>query len=277
MSLLWLGLFGLLAMSTNAIGLERPLIELGIGAGAGQIEDYPGADQSQFHYLILPAARYRGDIFRADEQDGYRAELVKDSHYELNLSFGGSFPASSEKNRARSGMPNLDWTAEVGPRFNYYFLRDDLQRLRLGLPARAVFTTNFQYLKNIGAVFAPEVEFQKRRLFCEICTLSSSLTLNYISTDTARFFYDVDPAFETTERSRYSARAGFMGADLSEVIVIDWTSTVLYLGVTYSTRNGSANRDSSLFKREQNWNYFAAFSWYFAESIQREKPEIHNQ
>ncbi len=252
-------------------------MELGVGVGSGQIEDYPGADQSQFHYLILPAARYRGEYFRADEQDGYRAEILKDPHYELNLSFGGSFPANSEKNRARAGMPNLDWTAEIGPRFNYYFIRDEDQRLRVGLPLRAVFATNFQYLKNIGAVLAPEIEHQRTRVLCDICTLSSSLTINYIAQETARFFYEVEPTFETADRSRYTARGGYLGSDLTEMIAIDWTETVLYLGLTFSNRSGSANHDSPLYKRDQNWNFFAALSWYFAESVQRERAEIHGQ
>jgi MipA family protein len=255
---------------------QKPLIELGIGAGGGMIEDYPAADQSQLHYLVLPAARYRGEIFRADEQDGYRAELIKDYHYELNLSFGGSFPANSEKNRARAGMPNLDWTAEVGPRFNYYFMRDHENRLRIGLPLRAVFTTNFQYLKGIGATCAPEVEYQRSQVLCSTCILSSSLTTSFVSQETARFFYEVEAAYETADRPRFTAHQGYLGSDLTEVLIINWDRSVLYLGFTYSNRSGSANHESPLYKRDLNWNVFAAFSWYFAESLQRELPESHS-
>lgn len=261
---------GLWATDTS-LGSRRALLELGLGIGSTRIEDYPGSDQSHLHTLVLPVARYRGKILKADEVDGYRAEIIQSPKYEFNLSFGGSFPADSSNNLARTGMPNLDWTAEIGPRINYFLIREGTaQRLRLGLPLRALLVTNFQYLDFVGYVIAPEIEFQKNFL-CTTCFWSTTLTSSFVSQGVANFFYQVEPRFETAERSKYSARAGFLGTDISEVLMVDRNPYLFFLGLTHSLRNQSANIDSPIFRARYNTSAFAAFSWFFAYSVQREE------
>ena len=45
----------------------------------------------------------RGRVLRSDDEDGSRARLLKNSIFALKLSASGSFPASSDDNRARAG------------------------------------------------------------------------------------------------------------------------------------------------------------------------------
>ena len=96
--------------------LVKPsLYELGFAFIDAFVPDYPASDESRNHSYILPVGRYRGSVFKSDDE-GTRAEFYTDKNLRLNLSFSGSLPARSENNEAREGMSDLDFLVELGPR-----------------------------------------------------------------------------------------------------------------------------------------------------------------
>jgi outer membrane protein len=258
---------------------EKPLYEFGVGTGGGYLQDYPAAEQSHFHMLALPVVRYRGEYLRADEEDGVRAEIFKDKNYEFNLSFNGSFPADSSNNRMRQGMPDLDWIGEVGPRFNYYFIRepDDI-RFRIGLPLRGLFATDLQRVHQVGYNFAPEIEYEKYHSLCEICRWSVSLTANIVSQQVADYFYEVKNIYATPSRAAFAAKVGYLGSNLDMHMSVEWLQATVGLGATYSNYKGSVNADSPLYGRAEALEVYFGLNWFFNRSkaieFDRTKDEL---
>ncbi|MFC7554522.1 MipA/OmpV family protein [Pseudoroseomonas wenyumeiae] len=92
----------------------QPVLEAGIGGGGGWLPDYPAAGQNHLQGLAFPYVIYRGEILRSDDR-GVRSRFYSSEGIGLDLSFSGAFPSRSDDNKARRGMPDLDWQGEVGP------------------------------------------------------------------------------------------------------------------------------------------------------------------
>src|SRR3970040_73885 len=130
-----------LAVSAPAAAEALPLWELGVGVGAFALPDYRGSDEGRGYVLPVPYAVYRGEFLKADRH-GIRGELFESERVELNLSVAASLPVNSSRNAARAGMPDLDPSAELGPRRELALWRssDGRDLLDLRLPLRAAFT-----------------------------------------------------------------------------------------------------------------------------------------
>ena len=61
----------------NPTGGPLPLWEAGFGIVHAIAPDYPGADHSSTYTIPFPAALYRGDVLRADEDGGMRGRFLK--------------------------------------------------------------------------------------------------------------------------------------------------------------------------------------------------------
>ena len=105
-----------LAVAAPALA-EQPLWELGLGAAALSLPHYRGSDQSYRWLLPVPFGVYRGQIFRAT-RDGARAVLLESDRFDFDISLAASPPTRSSDNLARSGMPDLAATVEIGPNLN---------------------------------------------------------------------------------------------------------------------------------------------------------------
>ena len=108
-------------------GERRPLLEAGVFGGGGWIPDYPAAGQNHLRGLALPYVLYRGEVLRSDDR-GVRGRFYRKDDLEFSLSFGGALGARSRDNRAREGMPNLDYLGEVGPALRWVAWRDGTKR-----------------------------------------------------------------------------------------------------------------------------------------------------
>ena len=120
-----------------------PLWEIGVVGGGGTLPDYPAADENHIRGLALPYAVYRGPVFRVGDAGIIRGKFIDTRLIELNLALDASFPADSDDNEAREGMPDLDTLLEAGPRLILKFLPPDWeQELDASIAARAVFSTD---------------------------------------------------------------------------------------------------------------------------------------
>ena len=118
---------------------EEPLYEFGLGVGAIAFDDYRGSDTAHAYPLPLPYILYNGTFLKAN-RDGIRGTLLDQDRFEFNLSFDATTPVRSD--RARSGMPDLKSTVELGPSFDLHLMRSDDARVKLDLrmPLRAAVT-----------------------------------------------------------------------------------------------------------------------------------------
>lgn len=249
---------------------QRPLFELGIGGGGAFLPDYPAAEQSRLRGIVAPWLIYRGDILRADEQ-GARARTWLGDRVELAISGSGSFPASSRDNRAREGMPDLDWIGEIGPTVIWTIWRDlspaSPRRLVLDTPIRAAFSTDLTSVRYRGLIFEPDIAWQQRNLFFSGSRLRLSLGVVFGDQRYMEYFYGVAPEFARPDRPAHDARAGYLGTRVSLSFRVPVTETLsVVVGGRVFNFSGAANRDSPLFRREWNYAVAAGFSWTFFRS-----------
>ena len=109
---------GVACLSSVAMAAEeKPLWELGAGVAAFSFPYYRGSDQTNNFVLPVPYFTYHGDFFKADRH-GIRGSFFDSDRIDLSVSLALSPPGSSDDIRARSGMPNLDATFEIGPQMN---------------------------------------------------------------------------------------------------------------------------------------------------------------
>lgn len=254
-------------MPNNKALDQNPLYEFGLFVGSFSLPDYPAADQSRIRTFPAPLVHYHGDIFRSDDEDGTRFRFIKNNKFDFDLSFGGSFPTDTGNNQARLGMPDLDWTAEIGPRLLYYFYKDsNIAQIRMGLPIRASFATDFIKWYGIGYVIAPTFQIEKYNFMTERLDLYFTYTPTYLSEREADFFYQIDPQYQTSERRIFDAKSGFLGSEISLAIKYRWDNKNIIVGTQYSDYSQSANAQSYLHRNSVNWSYLIAFGWILFES-----------
>jgi outer membrane protein len=224
-----------------------PLYEIGAVGVSGYFPDYPGADQGRVHWLASPSFRYRGRALRADRDDGVRARLFGQQAVGLDLSLSGSFPARSQFNRAREGMPDLQWIGEVGPRI-FVRLSDWPNRFRLLFPLRSVLSTDFGGIYFRGAVFAPGILWQRRRIFTDRLQGWLNISAMFASQELHEYFYQVEPEFSRPDRPVFRTRAGYIGTFGGLGLAYEHDNFVYFGFYRPGYLSGSVSEHSPLFR-----------------------------
>ncbi len=258
----------ILFFSTQYTYAQLPLYEIGMAAGAGYISDYPAADQGRTRAIAFPSFKYRGKLFRSDKK-GTRARFFKNETIDVDLSFGASFPANSEDNKAREGMEDLDWLGEIGPRINATLLETKKHSIELEIPFRYVFSTDFDFTKHRGYRFVPQIDYKYR--FLEKYTLNLSFKYGYANEKLNDYFYEVDGRDITTERPRYNAKEGHISLDQSAFLIYESEKIFYLFGLRFSNYANSNNTNSPLHRVNQDTAIFFAFNYFFYQSKEKEE------
>lgn len=238
-----------------------------MATGGGYLPDYPASDQGRLRNLVLPNFRYRGRILRADEDSGVRARLFTDEDIDFDLSFGGAFPVNTGDNRARKGMDALDWLVEFGPRlFVIMWHNKEQGRLRFGLPFRAVFSTDGTSATHRGFVAVPGFLGELFKWPCESCRLYAAIGPTFATEGVGDYFYQVEQKDVTASRPAFNGKEGYTGTDFTTGVTYTRKQLELFLGARASSYAGSANQDSPLFRRKENFAGFFAIGWLFYTS-----------
>ena len=245
---------------------EKPLFQWGAMVGHGMLAAYPASDQYRYLTLPFPYVSYQGDIFLTDDEDGTRFRLIRNENFDFDLSFGGSFTTSGEHINARQGMPNLDWTFELGPRLLYYFYKNPrVGNIRVGIPVRASFATDFTFIRHVGYLFCPTFQIDKYNFLTDKLDLFFMLTMNSFDRGEADFFFGVDPKYQTPERPAYEAQGGYFDWEASLSAKYQWSNKMFLVGAQYADHSGAKNDTSPLFRSRINQSYFVGFGWVFGK------------
>ena len=249
----------------------KPLWEWGFASIGIWTPDYPGAEQGKSRVLPAPWFYYRGPVFRADEDGGFRGRFVNQSRWELDLSIGAAFPADSEDNEARRGMEDLDWIFEIGPKAVYFINpRDAENRFTFNVPFRIVSSTDFGRLDGRGYLTEPYVSYQDKVFLHPSLGASYRLSLTFGTRPINEYFYEVSPEEALPDRPQYRARGGYMGANVSYGLfwqaTRNWRFFAAWSGNWYE---GVANEDSPLMKKKWTNSGAIGFLWRFYESETR--------
>ncbi len=252
---------------------RKPLYEIGIGAGSGFFSHYPASDQGQWRSLILPTLRYRGSIFRADEEDGVRAKILSDPRYGIELSGAGILPVPSDANSARIGMPDLDLLGEAGPQLYFILLKNSTFECRFFLPVRVAASTNFSNLRFRGYTTAPGIDFRKL-LPKPFGAVRLKLSTVFASREYQEYYYDVSEEYVTSDRNAHRSDGGYLGARSDVSYSAEWDRIAVFFQVGYQNYKGARNSASPLFRSEHNLSGLVALRWLLFKSNIREDDRL---
>jgi outer membrane scaffolding protein for murein synthesis (MipA/OmpV family) len=258
----------LLAGPAAAQEVRLPMFEAGVAGGGGWLPDYPAADQNHLRGIVVPYVIYRGEVLRADDQ-GVRGRVLRGERVGLDLSFSGAFPSSSDDNKARRGMPDLDWQGEVGPALRLTLWRDAAhpRRVNLELPVRAVFSSDLTSVSYRGFVFSPELAYEDRNIGFTGARLRIGLGPIFATSRLQQYFYDVAPEYARADRPAYRADGGYLGTRLQFSYRVPITEHISFVGGgRVENFAGAANADSPLHRQDWNGTVALGFAWSFYRS-----------
>ena len=253
----------------------RPVWEAGIFAAAFSSPEYPAAGQNQSNVIPAPYFIYRGETLRIGDGSIARAVAIDKNWYELDLSLAGSFNANSEDNKARAGMPDLDFIFELGPQLKlrlskFKFAQHGNGELFLNLQARAAFSTDFSGINKRGYVFQPEFRYSQRGWLSEKTALSVSLSPTWATEKLHDYFYQVNSEFVTNQRQAYDAKGGYLGTDLSVGLSFNAIKDIrIFTFARTSLHSGAANEDSPLFIQQSTYSIGVGMVWRLWESEEK--------
>lgn len=253
-----------------AAAAEKPLWELGAGLTVLQFPAYRGSDEDRLFVLPVPYVVYRGEFLKADRQ-GIRGTFFDSDRVELSLSLGASPPVSSDRVKAREGMPDLKPTVEIGPSLDVRLWRsaDERLRLRTRLPLRAGFTAEGGP-ESTGWQFTPQLNLDWRDpAGLGGWTLGLIAGPVYGDRRQHRYFYTVEASEATPQRPAYDARGGYGGTQVLAALWKRYPGWWVGGFVRYDSLAGAVFENSPLVKRKDYVAAGFAVTWVLGESSRR--------
>lgn len=249
---------------------EKPLWELGAGVAAMTFPAYRGSDETNNFVLPVPLFTYHGDFFKADRH-GIRGSFFDTDRLDFTVSLALSPPASSDDIKARSGMPDLEATFEIGPQMDITFWRSENRArfLKLLLPMRAAFTLEGPP-KDIGWVLHPKLNLDITDL-PGLQGWNLGLLAGPLFGDQRQhqYFYGVAPRYATATRPAYEADGGYAGMQYLAAITKRFPKFWVGAFIRYDNLAGAVFDDSPLVRQKDYFAAGLALSWVFAESSTR--------
>jgi outer membrane protein len=250
---------------------ELPKWELGVGAGGVMVPDYKGSDQTRYLAMPFPYFAYRLDWLDAD-RDGVRAKFFDSDRIELNLSADGSAPLRRNHNRAREGMPGLDYILEVGPSLDVNIWKNPrkTRQLKLVMPVRQAFKMEGG-IRSTGWTFSPHLDFDFAGLgrpdgSKEGWHLNLQAGPMFADRRYNAHFYDVAEEYVRADRSAYRSRGGYAGSQFQTSISRRFGSVSVGAYAEYDYLRGAVFDDSPLMKRRSNIGGGIFMTWTLMQS-----------
>ncbi len=199
-----------------------------------------------------------------------RSRFIKSKNFEVNLSIGGSLPASSKNVSIRQGMPDLKTMVEVGPGIlsTLWKKKGDFNaKIGLNIPIRSAWSVGLFEAKERGIVFNPLLYLITENLFADGLFSFTSISSVFASQKFQKVFYQVDSQFAQAQRSAYTARSGYLGTTLSHIFAKTlFKDTRGFIGGYYENHKSASNENSPLFRRKDNFSVAIGLVWWFYES-----------
>ncbi|MFQ5356375.1 MAG: MipA/OmpV family protein, partial [Mariprofundaceae bacterium] len=177
----------------------------------------------------------------------------------LDASLGMGLPVKNG-NSARSGMPDLNFNLQAGPRLNWQAHKSEQSILTLRLPWRGVMDIKGDYL---GWVTEPNFNVELRPT--DNLTVKFNGGALFASQQHNATYYTVKPAFSTPARPAYIASGGLHSLSISGSV--KWSEggrMGAFAGVRYRNLRPGVVLNSPLVKTSHYISVAAGFTWSFA-------------
>lgn len=254
----------LLCCSGFVAAEDQRKIEFGAGVGGQSLNHYRGSTEVETVVLPFPVMIYYGKFWKIDEKDGLRGEMLVNKNYEFNLSGDLELRGSTEDNKLRQGMPELDTALQLGPEFNLNLSGIDLDEgWMLRLPVRAAFTVSFDNPEYVGYTFNPKLTYKKPNFYND-WRLKADIAILYGSNKFHDYYYSVTPEYVTPARTLYAASAGYSGA-YGKLGFYKRDRNWLYkFSLRYDFLDGAAFEDSPLIETNNFYSFSFGIAYMFA-------------
>jgi len=249
---------------------ERPLWEVGAGVAAFSFPAYRGSDQTNNFLMPVPHFSYHGDFFKADRQ-GIRGSFFDSDWIDLTVSMALSAPANSKDVKARTGMPDINGTFEIGPEIDVTFWRSENRArfVKLLVPLRTAVTLEGSP-RDIGWVFHPKLNMDITDIpgmpGWNLGTLAGPL---FGDKRQHAYYYSVASQYATADRPAYEAKAGYAG--MQYLVALSKRFPKYWVGsfIRYDNLSGATFEDSPLVRKKDYVAAGIAITWIFGESSTR--------
>jgi outer membrane scaffolding protein for murein synthesis (MipA/OmpV family) len=241
--------------------------ELGAGLAVLDIPFYPGAAQSKTYLLPIPHIFYRSEKLEID--NGLEATFLKTPRTRLNLSVDFAVPVNSKDSDAREGMPDLDFVIQIGPSLEITLAggRFRPSHFRLELPVRAAIATDFRSAENVGWLFEPRLTFETRRPHKTGFAYLISGGLRFSTEELHQYYYGVQQAFVTPDRTRFDASAGYSGLFIDYIANWRTEDLIFFALLRYQNLTGATFTNSPLVEQDDYLIIGAGVTWIFARNL----------
>lgn len=254
---------------TEARAAERPLWEIGLGAGVVSLPYYRGAASNRVLPVPFVYPVYRGSVFKVDEE-GVRSLFLKSDRVKLDISADGTVPAAKGDVEGREGMPRLDLTFQVGPSLtvDLWRMQSRDQRLILTLPVRSVFAVSSKP-DYIGLAASPKVTYERNVHFAgRYWRTGLTGGMEFGSNRLHDYFYTVAPRFATPARPAFDAAGGYAGTRFTLSAVGRRGKSWIGGFIRYDNVSDAVFADSPLVRRSANFSAGIVVAWFIAKSKQ---------
>ena len=262
-------LASLLAPAPYSLSDEPPMLplwELGAGLASLELPQYIGSDQRIRSTIPIPYFVYRGESIKISRET-FSGKIFERADLLIDLSADFSLPVDSAENKARQGMEDIDFVAEVGPAIRYTLLRNAAghRTFSIEIPLRAALQSNLRYLDYEGWRLNPRVRVQR---YWGPWRLSGWAGLYWNSEAYNQLYYGVSPNEANSQRPTYAADSGYGGWALSASL--SYRHERWWVGgfVRWNDINGASFADSPLALQSSNVGIGLAAAWIFKTSTE---------
>lgn len=250
-----------LGACTNASAEPEHLWEIGIGGAVGSFPAYRGAKAQHTYFLPVPFVTYRGDWISFD-REGLRGKLFESERWRLELSADAMVPVERDDGM-REGMPELAPMLELGPSLEYLIEDSGATQWRLRLPLRSTLSVDLPSIAPEGLMFHPNLAVDHRHGGWEF---GGSFGPLFASDGYHDYYYGVSSAYETPDRPRYEAEAGYSGTRLTLGASRYFKDYWFGMFIRYDDLSGASFTDSPLVEKESAVMGGMALTWLFQRS-----------
>ena len=207
-------------------------------------------------------------MIRSDDKGLLRGRVFRSENVELDVSLAGSIPVRSSDNRARAGMPDIDWLGEAGPRLQVNVARAARDaKIDFELPLRAVLSTDFSRVDYEGVIVVPDLTYQNDSILGPRTRLKVWIGAHFADRRFQELLYGVPASYATASRPAYEARSGYMGSRLLIQFSKRMNGRLRLIGAArLDYHRGAANEASPLFRRETTGSVAMALIWSIMQS-----------
>lgn len=187
--------------------------EWGVGLLSIYGNHYRGSDQSKSWLLPAPYFSYASEKIEA-ESSFIRRIFIHNERFAFKLSLMLGLNVESKENKAREGMPPLDYTVEAGPLFVFHLWHSENKEVTINfeVPIREGFATNLRYIKPMGFFTVPFINIIHSPA-PSFWNWKSEFSVSPMYADQRyhQYFYGVGSEYARAGRPYYRAHGGYSG------------------------------------------------------------------